>query len=200
MARRDQAGFTLIELIIVMAISSLLGAAVLSGFSVLRSQAQFSDAIERLKETVLIKRTEALSTIKLSGGDDAANITFGRLLTFTPGSSSVTVQTLYTANNEAPAANQPVYTLPSEDGDTTIAWGVRYSDASTRQVAFVRSSVDGALQTAVSPPGGWAGPTYRYGDFAPNGAAANLNFTDSFGRQAYLTIDPAKNSVTRTYP
>jgi prepilin-type N-terminal cleavage/methylation domain-containing protein len=195
---RRQAGFTLIETIIVMAIGAMLAVIALAGFSTLRGQAQFSDSIERLKDKVTSERQEALSTIKLSGGTDATRVTFGRLLTFTPGSSTVQVQTLYTANNPAPTAAQVVATLPSEDTSFTVNWGVTFTGASITRVAFVRSTVDGALQTATSTT--WTPGAYTYGNFAPNGAARNLTFRDPSARTAFLTITPTNNGITRTFP
>jgi prepilin-type N-terminal cleavage/methylation domain-containing protein len=195
---RRQAGFTLIEIILVMVISSMLAIIALTGFSALRGQAQFSDSIERLKEKVVSLRQEALSTIKLSGGADATHVTFGRLLTFTPGSSTVQVQTLETANNPAPVAGQAVVTVPAEDTSFAVAWGVTFTGPRVTQVAFVRSTVDGALQTAVSTA--WVPGSYKYSDFAPNGAPANLNFRDPTGRTAFLTVTPANDGVTRTFP
>lgn len=199
MAKQAQGGFTLIEIIIVMAISSMLAAIALMGFSATRGQAQFSDSVERLKESLLTRRTEALSTVKLSGGADAANVTLGKLLTFTPNSSTVTVQTLITANNPAPAAGQAVTVVAAESTTYTVEWGVKYTGGSRIQVAFVRSATDGALQTAVSPNGGW-GPPYTYGQFAPNGAVKQLQFKDPDGRTADIVITPTTNGVTRVFP
>lgn len=209
--QRTQAGFTLIEITIVMAIVAMLSGLAFAGFSAMRGQAQFSDAVERMKEDVLAQRTEALSTVKLSGGTDAANVTFGRVLTFTPGSSTVRVETLRTANNSAPTAGQAVSVVAAETTSYSIPWGITYQNAQktgpplggvvggTVRVAFTRSAVDGSLQTATSlQPGGLA-PGYTYGEFAPNGPAANLNFTDAQGRKAFLTIDPTKDSITRTF-
>ncbi len=216
MFMRSRAGFTLIELILVMAIGSALAMIALLGFSTLRGQAQFSDAVERLNQSVLGQRQEALSTIKSSGGTDTANITFGHILTFQQNSSTVQVQTLVTANNNAPAGSQAVTILAAENTSFTIPWGIYYLNAQTTgpplgaainagyiQVAFVRSPVDGSLQTAMSPGGGWAGRltgTYRYDNFYPSTPAAktNLNVTDG-SRHAWLTIDPTGNSVTRGF-
>ena len=198
MLARRQAGFTLVEIIIVMAISSALAVIALMGFSTLRSQAQFSDSIERLKEKVTAERQEALATVKLSGGTDSSRVTFGRLLTFTPGSSAIQIQTLYTANNPAPAAGQAVFTNPAEDVTYTVPWGVTFTGASVTRVAFVRSTTDGALQTATSTA--WVAGSYTYGNFAPNGAPRNLNFRDPSGRTAFLTVTPTNNGITRTFP
>ena len=205
-----------------MAISSGLAAMALVGFSTLRAQAEFSDSVDRLKETVLAKRTEALTTVKSGGGTDANNVTIGKLLTFTRNSSVVQVQTLQTVNNfmpgniTSPAANQAVR-VSAAAGDTstfTMAWGLMFQDAQltgpplgsswsgVTQVAFVRSATDGSLQTAVSRNGGFAtlsAGVYRYDDFLPNGAAVNLNFIDPTNKKAFLTIDPTRNGVTRKF-
>ncbi len=182
-----------------MAISSVLAVMIIAGFATLRQSAQFTNTIERTKESVVAKRTEALATIKLSGGMDSANVTMGRLLTFTPNSSTIQVQTLYTANNLAPTAAQPVYTVPSEDTTISLDWGVKYSGAAIEQVAFTRSPVDGSLRTAVSPGGGWGTTTFQYGNFTPSGTTYTLQLTDPYGRRAVITIDVTNNSVTRTY-
>jgi prepilin-type N-terminal cleavage/methylation domain-containing protein len=217
MSIQRQSGFTLIELILVMAISGALAAIAMMGFSTLRGQTQFSDSVERLKEDVLKSRQEALSTIKSSGGTDPTKVTFGKLLTFTPGSSTVQVQTLVTINNyqagnvTSPTAAQAV-TISAAPGDTssyTIPWGITYANTqltgpplgaiqnSVVKVAYVRSGTDGALQTATSTT--W-GAVLTYGLFAPNGAKRNLNFVDPTGRKAFLTIDPTNNGVSRTFP
>ncbi len=197
MYTRNQAGFTLIEITLVMAISAALAAIALLGFSTLRGQAQFSATIEQLDQTVLAKRQEALSTVKLSGGANSANITIGRLITFIPNSSIMKVQTLYTANVSAPANGQPVLINAAEDQTIDIPWGITYAGLVPIQVAFIRSATDGSLQTAIST--GWSA-NLIYGDFAPGGVATNLNFTDPSGRKAHLTIDPSNNSVTRSFP
>lgn len=180
-----------------MAISGLLMVIALAGFSAVRAQAQFSDSVERVKEMMLARRTEALATIKLSGGADASTVTFGRLLTFSPNSSVVTVQTLSTANDPAPVANQQVNVVSAETTTFTIPWNVRYGGNQSRQVAFVRSTVDGELLTAVSGPNGWGNPPYRYSDFS----AANPNpfamlFTDGT-RQATVTVEPRNDGIVR---
>ncbi len=214
MSKHSQSGYTLIEITIAMAISSMLAAMALMGFTALRSQAQFSNSVEQTTQTVLAKRQEALATVMLSGGgltcvvpSDQCNISFGRILTFTPGSGVVTTESLVTLGNPAPPAAQAVtLAAASETSTYTLPWGVTYTGSSRGnriiQVAFVRSAVDGTLQTAVSPDNGWAGrPTgsYQYGDFAPGGGSVQINVLDPTGRRAYLTVNPVNNSVTRTY-
>lgn len=70
MPRRDQAGFTLIELILVMAISSMLIVIAFIGQRGVRSRAQFDAAINKLVATVADARNEATTGVNLLGTGD----------------------------------------------------------------------------------------------------------------------------------
>ena len=59
-----QAGISLVEVVLTLAISTLLITTVLAGRNSLRSQAQFSDGIERIKETILSAKSEANTSSK----------------------------------------------------------------------------------------------------------------------------------------
>jgi type II secretory pathway pseudopilin PulG len=200
MLMRKQGGYSLIEVTLFLAISSMLAIMAIAGFSNTRGQAQFSDSVERLTQQVLERRQEALSTVKLSGGTDANNVTFGRLLTFTPNSSTVQVQTLVTSSNSAPTNGQAVVVNNAETTSFDMAWGVTYTGNQPMQVAFTRSTVDGVLQTTA-----WNGldNNLTYSDFTPPANVAttfSVNVIDPNSRRAHLVIDPAKNGVTRVYP
>jgi type II secretory pathway pseudopilin PulG len=204
MLQRNQAGFTLIEVTIFLAISSMLAIMAIVGFSNTRGQTQFSDSVEQLTQQVLQRRQEALSTVKTSGsGNDATQVTFGKVLTFTRGSGAVRVETVRTANYPLNGTNPPVSGQAVTVIDTTtfpMAWGVTYNGAQDMQVAFSRSTMDGALQTTA-----WNGAkaNYTYGDFTPPAnvnTTFNVNVIDPGGRQAHLIVDPAKNGISRAYP
>jgi prepilin-type N-terminal cleavage/methylation domain-containing protein len=70
MAKNDQAGFTLIELILVMAISSSLLMIAFVGQGQLRAQAQFDSAVNKIVSSVAAAHTEAASAINLAGTGD----------------------------------------------------------------------------------------------------------------------------------
>lgn len=209
MANKRQSGFTLIEIIITMAISGGLAVIALMGFSAMRSQTQFSDAVERLRESVVQRRTEANSSVQLSAGDDPNKIAFGRIMTFTPGSATVNVQTLVTSSSESPTAGQSVTPTLDNSVSYTIAWGVVFnkgvgdSPVAKRQVAFIRSPLDGSLHTAVSGAGGWTldgSGNYKYSDFItgtiPTGASLQVG---NGSRTATINVDPATNGVGRSF-
>jgi prepilin-type N-terminal cleavage/methylation domain-containing protein len=205
MANKRQSGFTLIEIIITMAISAGLAVIALLGFSAMRSQTQFSDAVERLREATVQRRTEANAAVQLANGEDTTQIAFGRIMTFMPNSSLVQVQTLVTSSSESPLPGQSV-TLKNDNSLTyTIAWGVIFNKgvgdnpARERQVAFIRSPVDGSLHTAISPPGGWS-PGFVYSDFITGTVPAGVSLQVGDGtRTATIDIDPATNGVGRTF-
>jgi prepilin-type N-terminal cleavage/methylation domain-containing protein len=214
MSTRSQSGYSLIEIVLVTAIAGMLVVIAFKGFSGLRTQTQFSQAVERATQNVAAQRQEALSTVKTVGtGTDNTTITIGRLLTFTPGSSVVTVQTLTTQNynavsNTTPRPGQAVAVYGPETTSFTMPWGIKYTKSSKGngviQVAFVRSAVDGTLQTATSPNGGWPIASLTYGNFAGGGAAANIFLANDYpvvasSKQAYITITPVSSGITRTY-
>src|SRR5438046_1413283 len=126
---RRQSGFTLIETILVTAISSMLIVIALMGFSAWRMQIQFADSMDDMKETMTALRTESQASINLgtSPGEDPSMVNFGRIITFTPGSSVVRVDVLRTANTKAPVAAQVVSIVRTET--RTLKWGVTYNGA-----------------------------------------------------------------------
>ena len=210
MAIKRQAGFTLIELIIAMTISMGLAVIALVGFSSLRAQTQFSDAVERLRESVVQRRTEANGTVQTPGAEDYTKIIIGRIITFRPG-GVVEVRTLSTANTPNPASSQAVTATADNLVSYTIPWGVVYNGVqvglstvtAVKQVAFVRSAIDGSLHTAVSPNNGWSGVAtnnYTYGDFihVSVDVPVSLSVTDGT-RQAWIEITPLTNGVARRF-
>ena len=210
MAIKEQAGFTLIEIIIAMAISSSLAVIALMGFSAMRSQVQFSDAVERLRERTVQTRTEANSSVQLASGDQPNLIAFGRIMTFTPGSGIVKIQTLRTSSTESPTDLQAVNLTADNAFDYTIPWGLTYQGGKDaggyttkkRQVAFIRSPRDGSLHSIVSPPNGWTlhRGYYYYSDFMPSGVPAGASLRVGYGtRTATLDIDPATNGIGRSF-
>ena len=199
MAKKSQAGFTLIELIVTMTISMGLAVIALIGFSTLRSQTQFANAVEQTKEFVTRQRSEAYSGVELTGGNDKNNVFFGRLLTLS--GNTITTQTLVTNSTEAPTPSQTI-SIGSSLNDIiyTIPYGITFS--TVRQIAFVRSPTDASLHTVTSgtTPNFYAGGL-RYDDFIttlPGLPASHYGLTDGT-RNATIDIDPITNGVGRTF-
>jgi prepilin-type N-terminal cleavage/methylation domain-containing protein len=201
-------GFTLIETSIVLALT--LGFAVLAigFFSGLRSQAQFSDSIDSLKNDILARRQEALATIKVSGGTDASAISVGRLLTFTPGSTTVQVSALETKNTDGavPDPAQLVTAVrPSSDTfDINIPWNASYQSTCAKAVyvIFMRKPSDGALITSVLTSTLPSLLTdYSYGNLISGAASVNPVPIPLYGsgQGGSIYINPNSSSVTVKY-
>lgn len=206
MANNRQAGFTLIELIVAITISSALAVIALVGFSNLRGQTQFSNAVEQTKEFVTSQRTETYAGVELTGGGDKNLIFFGRLLTFSAG--TITVQTLVTINGSDPLPGQAVFTSPGSSNTNDITYVIPYSVAfdfsgpGQRQLAFVRSPVDGTLRTVTS--GGnasFSAAALQYSDFIPASPITTpVRYPVSDGtRSATVNIEPITNAIGRTF-
>jgi len=71
MATRNQAGFTLIELMIVLAISTALLGIVLAGQSELRSRSQFDGSVDKVVSSVVEARDQATAGVNLSTSSQA---------------------------------------------------------------------------------------------------------------------------------
>lgn len=196
MVHKNSAGFTLIEITLAMTISSGLAVIALMGFSSLRGQAEFTNAIDGLKEQITLVRTEALTTVNTAAaaGSDPGHVVLGRILTFTPGSSDIVVK-LIVANN----TTSPTVTGLVTDRTITVPWIVTFAGARIKQVAFIRSALDGSNITAVSPDGGWGGALPTYTNVSTLGGYTQLTFKDPKNRKATLDINPAANSIGRTY-
>jgi len=192
---KRQGGFTLVELTLVLALTSGFALLALGSYSAIRNQAQFNDSMERLQTAVLGERQEALATIKLGGsgddGTDADNVSFGRLLIFTPGSSEVKVYSLRTANSEAPDPGQAVTAIGKETTAITLQWGAQFAGPQAMVVAFTRSLTDGSLRTTVVANQA----TWTYGDFVGGATEVGLPVTGS-GQSGQLLVDQNTNGVT----
>jgi prepilin-type N-terminal cleavage/methylation domain-containing protein len=146
-AQMSEAGFTLIEIILVVTISAALGAMVLSGQRQVRQRAQFSDGVEKIKNSLVGVKNEANTTVNSAGGNDTDRIVIGKLARFTDNSSQIEVGTLV-ARCTNPTCSEINPTLNQQDTYTiTVPWGVTFDDppSTVNVIAFIRSPLDGEL-------------------------------------------------------
>ncbi len=191
---RREAGFTLIEVILVAAIAAALGAVIFIGQRQIREQAQFTDAIENV--TTLVNRTknEAATNVNIAGsGTNQSSVIMGKKLTFIDNSSQILV---YDMTLNGPTVN---YSSPQTQ---TIPWGVQFkgSPAGNYSLYFVRDSVTGSLYTYTPtvPPPDTVGDWFKPGSLASRGLVSYA-FQDLSGRRATITVDGASGSISRTY-
>lgn len=214
-----QHGVSLVEVVLTLAISSLLIATVLAGRNSVRSQAQFSDGMERIKETILTTKSEAntgnnttgTGTGTIAGVPSKTYLLLGESLLF----DTAKPTTMQDANVlcYGPAAVKAGIscstTLTSErTSRRNIAspWGIKYMGYTTATttnmvqgnltIVFGRDDQTGAFTGAWYPNVISAGKS-RNEVFA-NKEEITLHFASSDGRNAIIVVNPAIGSVTRT--
>lgn len=208
--RTDQRGVTLIEVMLTLAISTLLLASILVGRNSLRSQAQFSDGMESIKETVLVTKSQAntsnnkngIGTAQIGTGGQSRYLTFGKSIRFTRGSNRVTSATVMCyATNYACNGQLNI----TEVTNTTLPWNMKYTGytvdgtagtATEMTLVFGRNDQNGAAFTGAWYP---AIITNRatQASVMSNQSPVVLNFESSDGRKGTVTVNPGAGTVTR---
>lgn len=210
-----QAGISLVEVMLTLAISSLLIITVLAGRNSLRSQAQFSDGVERIKETILSVKSEANTSNNINkdakgtsiiGGGSTSYLNIGRGVQFTANSSSAQSFTLLCY------ASKPDYLCTDEvnpDKNVSTAktlqlpWGIQYkkysadgTEGTTLTLIFTRDDQTGSF-TGYWYPGVIANRDKKSVVLAKS-TPITLYFESPDGRSATVDVNPATGTVTRT--
>ena len=163
--KRHQSGFTIIELMMVVAITSLMFTVAIFGQGAVRGRAQFTDAIESLETELEGAKTEAASGVNVTdysgglnnGGSTPNTVLFGAMVVFDPNDSAYKTYILSHGDD------QVISTAMVEQVDEkTTRWGVEfrgvrnftYDLASPAQVRttcliFYRDLATGSLKSAV---------------------------------------------------
>lgn len=214
-----QRGVTLVEVVLTLGISTLLIATVLSGRNSLRSQAQFSDGMERIKETILSVKTEANTgnneigngTSRIDGVNDRAYALLGRSLFFDTAASTTMRPANVLCYGPVPAPNQPLACAAnltssfSSRKNLPIPWSIQYKGYTT---ATASTPVSGKLSIVFArdeQAGSFTGSWYpneivlgtpRATVFARQDEIT-LHFESTDGRKATVEINPITGTVTR---
>lgn len=199
---KNQHGFTLIEITLVLAISAGLLTIVLAGQEQVRSRAEFTAAVNQVATDINEVKNESQTTVQVQTPGAATNPTgtsigttfFGKAMTFTQGASTITVQDMY--NNAS-----GILQLPNSY-QFTIPWGVTVQSASSPQyLVFHLTSASAQLITYANPPSPYTA-TDLYNETVPNDQTGTftLQLTDPDGHMATIYVDGAKNgAVTETF-
>jgi len=221
MSRKNskQRGVSLVEVMLTLALSSLLLTSILGGRGSIRSQALFSDGMERIKETVLTVKSQANTSNSTAGqgsgvsGSGAYYNIRGRSITFTQASGTATIQTvLCFANTDHTCKDQ---TQLSSTSTSALPAGITYAGtytvngvsgtqaAANMTIIFSRSDDVGdftgywypgtLVATTVSNQATTALDTV----YLQNSTTITLNFNGADGHKGTVTIDPYSGSVTR---
>ncbi len=208
MLKRREVGFTLIEIVLVMAISMSLAVIVLAGSSSLRRNAQFSDSVERTKELLVATKNQVNSTVNTdreeAGGISDTELLLGQAIVFSGNGSTQYYRYELYADADAEVPVPIRVKLVRTDN---VMWGVTTRSVSAPTaglyVAYLRTP-DGTR--AFSFTGTAATTAQRdtalmnaanYNSYAP--AQQVLAMTGEDGRVANITVTTPGGLVTRRF-
>ncbi len=206
MARnQSQAGFTLIELVLALTISAALIPIVLNGQREIRSRAQFSDGVERLRNDLVNIKNEAnttVSTRQIAPGTDSRYAVAGKVVILdNTGSSGALRLTIRTLRFDESVSPLQLSFDPDPTATTTqdIPWGVRIDPAVPvplpQIVVYLRNDDTGHLQTYF--PASIVATT-TYASYVQAGVAKTINLIDPDNHKGTVVVDPIFGNVTRT--
>ena len=215
--KNKQAGFTLVEIIIVLAITSSMLVIALAGQRQLRSSATFTAAVDKIIASIADARNQALSGVNATPGAGVGTIpascvdSNGRAVplagtayfagTRWSTSALTTTQAIDTwlnTNNNG-AAGACINATQRQIVGVPVALTVRQSTSATvgAQIVFLRRAGDIAVctipTTVVDPSADYANETCAAGQNGP----MTLRVTDTDGNTALIKIDPATGLASR---
>lgn len=198
--KSKSAGFTLVEVTLVLAITASLAVIVFSGQRTLREQAQFSSSIEQLVGTFSYAKNAAATTVNSTHGATTNSpdiLVWGTVLEIkTCGSSpSITRSTLKTR----PGVPDKLDLVDSSD--IILPYQICYQPSSggSTFIAFFRERETGQLQTYQISNLGQVKRISNYSSDKISSSTISLHFQDSANHSADVTIDPKTNSISRIF-
>jgi prepilin-type N-terminal cleavage/methylation domain-containing protein len=160
-----QGGFTMIEVLIVLAISGLLLLITLFGQGPIRTQSEFRDGAESFRAQLETIKDEVSTTVSrtdegclgFGAGRRADCVKFGKLVNFNNNSSGFTTREIV---GDGPGSADPSPNVPVTDpvffGNTAqkeLDWQIEFrNQIEPNQIVFARHSGTGALLTYVLDP------------------------------------------------
>lgn len=196
-----EAGFTLIEITIVLAILSGLAALAFVGQGELRSNARFNDSVERTVSALSSARNDANTTLntRSSGGTDGSRVFFGVLAEFKEGEEIVQMTPLWGEGQSCPPV--VITEEPDQIQEFEIPWGaipVDYDQA----VVFGRRCNDGR-PTTYTPDADTPGAILRtigaYSTLPASQPPAVIKLDDQDGHCAEITVEHGSGNISQEY-
>lgn len=223
MTRRStkQRGITLVEVVLTLGITSLLIATVLTGRNSVRSTAQFSDGVERIKEQILLAKSDANTgksvfdkasgTSVIDGVTNRWYLLLGASLRFRT-AASTTMQTAnimcYAKGKDDLQCGDLLTTQTAVQKSITTPWKIKYLGYTTPTIstltqgdltlAFGRDDVNGSFMGAWYPGVISSGVKRAavFNDPAHQGEIT-LHFQSQDGRQANIIVNTTTGAVTK---
>jgi len=208
MLKLKQGGYSLIEVILVIAIVAGLLAAIWAGTSQFRARSQYSASIEILKNNLKRVQNEATTTVNsgsagVTANGDSNSVVFGKMVVFDPAQNYAVVKTLTVSDGNAAAItiqdtyNQPLGQhlkfVPSISGDCEAIVFTRAPDN------IYTLPPDGACYSNPAGPAYDAG-RYNAGDANFNPGVWKFQFDDTdFPFSAKIVVDTQNTTLTRCF-
>jgi prepilin-type N-terminal cleavage/methylation domain-containing protein len=201
--RLGQSGVTLIEVIIAITIASAMIPIILTGQREIRSRAQFSDGVERLRNNLVQIKNEANTTVsnsQTSTGTTINTVVAGRLVDLNNVAGALRLRvTPLLLHEDRPDTQPDKLTLDvAAAKNIDIPWQVSIDASQTATpsyLVFLRNDDNGLLQTFFPP----IGSATRFSAYATvPGSVLDLHLRDPDGHTAVVSIDQQFGSVTRT--
>jgi prepilin-type N-terminal cleavage/methylation domain-containing protein len=200
MYKRDQAGFTLIELILVMAITSMMLLIAFAGQRGLRSRAMFDGSVDKIVASIAQARTEAAAGVNLKGTGDGTNNTgcgggggqqwefAGVAWSATDAGGSNTIKMDY--YKVLPGSNSCIFDTRSvslQSLPVTVKIGTPIPLAGVGRVLYVRTSTGGLMVCPVTSALTDVPGVFTAGSCAPG--TISFTFSDQDGHVSRVDVD-----------
>lgn len=197
----SRGGFTLIEVMLVLAITGALLATVFAGQAQLRAGIGFSSDIEKIANNISGVRSQALTAVSNGDGTSTTQVV-GQELKFDPVvPTQLAVNTLLYIPNPVDPTDPEVATINNAGGSNNInlPGGIEYAGAQSK-VYFERAPLTGELLTFITNsaiPFLFSSPTSYIKGSTANITIGKYLFQDrSHTRFACLTVNPSDGTVT----
>lgn len=202
-----QSGFTLVEIVIVLAITGGLITLALAGKAGSRDQSKFTDGVETVATLMDSTRTKASTTENANGsGNSIQKINFGNLVEIDAGSNIIKITDIIGTNaNQIDSSEAQTLSYGTNITTVNIPWSVRFNSASNLKFVMHRQLESGKLllyQVSPDPVTGTANDplTYNYIENVSASSVIAIPLIDQNGRRATVTVDGTHGgAVSRVY-
>lgn len=213
MRAHTNTGFTLIEVMIVVAISSALATMIVIGHGAFMERARFNDAMDTVLSQLNRSRREVYAVVNENTGRDCSGslnsdtgantdcVLFGKAVQFHPDSSQITIRTLVATLDGTNFTNQEMAGLreiTQMQRTSQLEWGVEFTGdgMSADTIVFGRNFTNGELDTYILPEG----RVTNWNEYTEDARSeADFEFINPAGETGIIHVNESPNSLRRSF-